>query len=217
MINKSLLTLGIVISALAKAADRRPNHIPYRDSKLTRLLTTSLGATDVAGARPHASPPPQGHLIAFPSCSLGHPSEHAPAATALYMSLLQLHCTRPCCNCSVHVPTITVLYTPLRQLYSLLLLFDVVAGGNAKTAVICTISPSIDNASETRSTLMFASRATKVVNKPSVNEVAGQGSALDQYRSEISSLRQEMSKNITVSATPTPCDWVSLAVVVGLR
>ena len=73
-----------------------------------------------------------------------------------------------------------------------------VSGGNAKTAVICTISPSVDNASETRSTLMFASRATKVVNKPSVNEVTGLGSALDQYRSEINSLKLEMDRSISV-------------------
>ncbi|WCJ34056.1 Kinesin-like protein KIN-7K chloroplastic [Euphorbia peplus] len=38
-INKSLLTLGTVIS---KLTDARANHIPYRDSKLTRLLQSSL-------------------------------------------------------------------------------------------------------------------------------------------------------------------------------
>ncbi|XP_010534371.1 PREDICTED: kinesin-like protein KIN-7L, chloroplastic isoform X2 [Tarenaya hassleriana] len=38
-INKSLLTLGTVIS---KLTDRRASHIPYRDSKLTRLLQSSL-------------------------------------------------------------------------------------------------------------------------------------------------------------------------------
>ncbi|KAI3523187.1 hypothetical protein L1887_01245 [Cichorium endivia] len=38
-INKSLLTLGTVIS---KLTDTRAAHIPYRDSKLTRLLQSSL-------------------------------------------------------------------------------------------------------------------------------------------------------------------------------
>ncbi|KAK2964318.1 putative Kinesin-II 95 kDa subunit [Blattamonas nauphoetae] len=39
-INKSLLTLGTVINMLTK---KNPGHIPYRDSKLTRLLQDSLG------------------------------------------------------------------------------------------------------------------------------------------------------------------------------
>ena len=41
-INKSLFALGNVISALADAK-KRGGHIPYRDSKLTRLLQDSLG------------------------------------------------------------------------------------------------------------------------------------------------------------------------------
>ena len=39
-INKGLLSLGNVISALCET---NPRHIPYRDSKLTRLLQDSLG------------------------------------------------------------------------------------------------------------------------------------------------------------------------------
>ena len=39
-INKSLSSLGNVISALSSASR---THVPYRDSKLTRLLQDSLG------------------------------------------------------------------------------------------------------------------------------------------------------------------------------
>mgnify|MGYP003312984875 CR=1 FL=1 len=45
-INGGLLTLGKVISALSDAdRSRRPVHVPYRESKLTRLLADSLGGT----------------------------------------------------------------------------------------------------------------------------------------------------------------------------
>lgn len=46
-INKSLLTLGKCISALADPK-KRVGHIPYRDSKLTKLLSDSLGGTGLA-------------------------------------------------------------------------------------------------------------------------------------------------------------------------
>ena len=43
-INKGLLALGNVISALGDDKKRKEGgHVPYRDSKLTRLLQDSLG------------------------------------------------------------------------------------------------------------------------------------------------------------------------------
>ncbi|XP_062448318.1 kinesin-like protein KIF12 isoform X2 [Rhea pennata] len=45
-INRSLLALGHCISLLAKPGGKR-THIPYRDSKLTRLLARSLGGSGV--------------------------------------------------------------------------------------------------------------------------------------------------------------------------
>ncbi|KAI8372322.1 kinesin family member 11 [Choanephora cucurbitarum] len=42
-INKSLLTLGTVISKLTESSNSKfPTHIPFRDSKLTRILQTAL-------------------------------------------------------------------------------------------------------------------------------------------------------------------------------
>jgi hypothetical protein len=42
-INAGLLALGNVISALSDPSSKRSTHVPYRDSKLTRLLQDSLG------------------------------------------------------------------------------------------------------------------------------------------------------------------------------
>ena len=42
-INKSLLTLGVVLDRLQEGG-----HVPYRDSKLTRLLRNSLGGNATA-------------------------------------------------------------------------------------------------------------------------------------------------------------------------
>lgn len=43
-------------------------------------------------------------------------------------------------------------------------------GGNARTAMICAISPADDNYEETLSTLRYAQRAKKIQNKAMVNE-----------------------------------------------
>ncbi|CAE6082222.1 unnamed protein product [Arabidopsis arenosa] len=42
-INKSLSALGNVINALTSGSSSKANHIPYRDSKLTRILQDALG------------------------------------------------------------------------------------------------------------------------------------------------------------------------------
>ena len=42
-INKGLFVLGNVISSLGNESKRKKEHVPYRDSKLTRLLKGSLG------------------------------------------------------------------------------------------------------------------------------------------------------------------------------
>lgn len=52
-INKSLLALGKVITSLAaiearaKGSSSTADHVPYRDSKLTKLLMDSLGGNSI--------------------------------------------------------------------------------------------------------------------------------------------------------------------------
>ncbi|CAL5207567.1 unnamed protein product [Lathyrus oleraceus] len=42
-INKSLMTLGTVIKKLSECVESQGGHVPYRDSKLTRILQPALG------------------------------------------------------------------------------------------------------------------------------------------------------------------------------
>lgn len=56
LINKSLTTLGIVVRALA---DGEGKHIPYRDSKLTRLLQDALGGNSRTTMLITCSPDPE--------------------------------------------------------------------------------------------------------------------------------------------------------------
>ncbi|CAG9322018.1 unnamed protein product [Blepharisma stoltei] len=108
-INKSLTTLGQVISALT---DGKSTHVPYRDSKLTRVLQDSLG-------------------------------------------------------------------------------------GNSKTTLIVTCSPSPYNESETISTLRFGIRAKAIKNKPKVNREYTVGELkilLSKAREEITEKNKRISE-----------------------
>ena len=51
--------LGIVINKLAEGTERNGGHIPYRDSKLTRILQPALGeAVQSLTLAPHLKAPP---------------------------------------------------------------------------------------------------------------------------------------------------------------
>lgn len=126
-INKSLLTLGTVINKLSSGEARSYAHIPFRDSKLTRLLQPALG-------------------------------------------------------------------------------------GNARTAIVCAVTPAILHMEETLSTLKFASRAKKVTNQAKTNEFLDDRAKLRRAEKEIARLsaecqrlkagrRPDASKGVRVSLT----------------
>uniref|UniRef100_A0A8C0CY55 Centromere-associated protein E n=1 Tax=Balaenoptera musculus TaxID=9771 RepID=A0A8C0CY55_BALMU len=65
-------------------------------------------------------------------------------------------------------------------------------GGNAKTRIICTITPvSFD---ETLTTLQFASTAKNMKNTPYVNEVSSDEALLKRYRKEIMDLKKQLEE-----------------------
>ncbi|KAJ2755263.1 hypothetical protein GGI19_001792 [Coemansia pectinata] len=66
-------------------------------------------------------------------------------------------------------------------------------GGNAKTLIICTITPSPDYIEEALSTLKFASRAKTIQNKPEVNEER-RGNALLHGVERCSELEMEVAQ-----------------------
>ncbi|GAQ89631.1 kinesin-related protein [Klebsormidium nitens] len=109
-INKSLMTLGTVINKLAEGVEKNGGHIPYRDSKLTRILQPALG-------------------------------------------------------------------------------------GNAKTAIICNVTPSLIHVEETRGTLQFAGRAKRIENCAQVNEIVTEAALLKRQQREIEELRRKLQGN----------------------
>ena len=117
-INKSLLTLGTVIAKLTEPHPQ-DTHIPYRDSKLTRLLQTSLS-------------------------------------------------------------------------------------GDARVAVICTISDASAAAIETLSTLKFGRRCKMVVTKAQKHVTVDDKALLEQYRKELDTLRARLEASTVESPPTTP-------------
>ncbi|KHN00495.1 Kinesin-related protein 11 [Glycine soja] len=106
-INRSLLTLGTVIRKLSKG---RNGHVPFRDSKLTRILQSSLA-------------------------------------------------------------------------------------GNAKTAIICTMSPARSHVEQTRNTLLFASCAKEVTTNAKVNVVVSDKLLVKQLQKELARLESELKNS----------------------
>lgn len=66
-------------------------------------------------------------------------------------------------------------------------------GGNAKTAIICNITPASVHCDESINTLRFACRAKRVVNNATVNEVLSDAAVLKRQAKEIEDLRRVLA------------------------
>lgn len=70
-------------------------------------------------------------------------------------------------------------------------------GGNSYTAMICCVSPSILHHDETRSTLQFAHRASKVKTHAKLNQVETGDRILQAFRAQVGTLQRELALNLT--------------------
>jgi len=66
-------------------------------------------------------------------------------------------------------------------------------GGNARTSIICTVSPAQSNVEQTVSTLRFGARAIQVQNHAQVNEIALESALINQEKIKIRELEARLS------------------------
>ncbi|XP_018686835.2 kinesin-like protein KIN-7A isoform X3 [Musa acuminata AAA Group] len=65
-------------------------------------------------------------------------------------------------------------------------------GGNARTAIICTLSPAISHVEQSRNTLFFATCAKEVTNSAQVNVVVSDKQMVKQLQKEVARLEAEL-------------------------
>ncbi|RYG56459.1 hypothetical protein EON66_02860, partial [archaeon] len=100
-INKSLSALGNVINALAEG---KTGHIPYRDSKLTRLLQHSLGGNSLTVMIATISPADDN--LEETLSTLQYANRYVVAQRVVHARPSRRYCTAQCTLCPV-VPTHT--------------------------------------------------------------------------------------------------------------
>ncbi|KAJ0668479.1 putative plus-end-directed kinesin ATPase [Helianthus annuus] len=65
-------------------------------------------------------------------------------------------------------------------------------GGNARTAIICTLSPASSHVEQSRNTLFFATRAKEVTNNAQINMVVSDKQLVKHLQKEVSRLEAEL-------------------------
>lgn len=73
-------------------------------------------------------------------------------------------------------------------------------GGNARTAIICTLSPARGHVEQTRNTLLFACCAKEVTTKAQVNVVMSDKALVKQLQKELARLECELRSPAPVSS-----------------
>lgn len=72
-------------------------------------------------------------------------------------------------------------------------------GGNARTAIICTMSPARSHVEQSRNTLLFASCAKEVTTNAQVNVVMSDKALVKQLQRELARLENELRSARTTS------------------
>ncbi|KAF9676088.1 hypothetical protein SADUNF_Sadunf09G0102000 [Salix dunnii] len=80
-------------------------------------------------------------------------------------------------------------------------------GGNARTAIICTLSPARSHVEQTRNTLLFACCAKEVTTNAQVNVVMSDKALVKHLQKEVARLESELRSPVPASST---CDFTSL-------
>ncbi|CAJ1933637.1 unnamed protein product [Sphenostylis stenocarpa] len=80
-------------------------------------------------------------------------------------------------------------------------------GGNARTAIICTLSPARSHVDQTRNTLLFACCAKEVTTKAQVNVVMSDKALVKHLQKEVARLESELK---TPGPATTNCDYSAL-------
>ncbi|KAJ9132793.1 hypothetical protein P3X46_033627 [Hevea brasiliensis] len=74
-------------------------------------------------------------------------------------------------------------------------------GGNARTAIICTLSPARRHVEQTRNTLLFACCAKEVTTKAQVNVVMSDKALVKHLQRELARLESELRSPVPASST----------------
>lgn len=99
-----------------------------------------------------------------------------------------------CCRCWWELPWLAGGHIPYRD-SKLTRILQPSLGGNAKTAIICNVTPAACHVEESHSTLRFACRAKRVVNNAVVNEVLSDAAVLKRQAKEIEELRKALASS----------------------